>query len=161
MSDVRAAFSTGDEATIRDTAGELWSRISEENAIFLVTDPRGRVIASLGGQPARSLPAELTWCAAPRPLSRARPPASWRTADGSTTSPSRRCTCRPPDGTALLNVLVAGYDVDAHVARSLKESTGGSEFLFERRRSRDRLHAEPAATARVVAELRASRRRGA
>src|SRR2546423_238989 len=24
MSDVRAAFSTGDQATIRDTAGELW-----------------------------------------------------------------------------------------------------------------------------------------
>src|SRR5215471_21410055 len=28
MSDVRAAFGTGDEATIRDTASELWSRIS-------------------------------------------------------------------------------------------------------------------------------------
>src|SRR5438067_9304348 len=32
MSDVRAAFGTGDEATIRDTAGELWSRVSHENA---------------------------------------------------------------------------------------------------------------------------------
>ena len=26
MPDVRAAFSTGDEATIRDSAGELWSQ---------------------------------------------------------------------------------------------------------------------------------------
>ena len=26
MSDVRAAFSTGDQATIRDTAGEIWPR---------------------------------------------------------------------------------------------------------------------------------------
>ena len=26
MSDVRAAFSTGDQATIRDTAKELWTR---------------------------------------------------------------------------------------------------------------------------------------
>jgi hypothetical protein len=49
MSDVRAAFSTRDQATIRDTAGELWSKISEENALFLVADPKGRVIASLGG----------------------------------------------------------------------------------------------------------------
>src|SRR5882762_5318876 len=30
MSDVRAAFSTGDQATIRDTASELWERVSEE-----------------------------------------------------------------------------------------------------------------------------------
>src|ERR1017187_3073830 len=49
MSEVRAAFSTGDQATIRDTAGELWAKISDESAIFLVTDPRGTVIASLGG----------------------------------------------------------------------------------------------------------------
>src|SRR5919206_1794204 len=49
MSDVRAAFSTRDQATIRDTAGELWAKISDENALFLVADPKGRVIASLGG----------------------------------------------------------------------------------------------------------------
>jgi signal transduction histidine kinase len=33
-------------------------------------------------------------------------------------------------GTALLNVLVAGYDVDRGVAENLKRSTGGSEFVF-------------------------------
>src|SRR5437016_3219951 len=44
MSDVRAAFRTGDQATIRDTAGELWARVSEENALFLVTDPWGNPI---------------------------------------------------------------------------------------------------------------------
>src|SRR6266478_7053911 len=59
MSDVRAAFSTGDQATIRDTAGELWAKISDENAIFLVTDPKGRVIASLGGVPNSGLSHEL------------------------------------------------------------------------------------------------------
>jgi signal transduction histidine kinase len=32
---------------------------------------------------------------------------------------------------ALLNVLVAGYHVDALVAQELKDATGGSEFLFE------------------------------
>ena len=29
MSDVRAAFTTGDQATIRDTAAELWNRVSD------------------------------------------------------------------------------------------------------------------------------------
>ena len=49
MSDVRAAFSTGDEATIRDSAAELWKQISNQDAIFLVTGPAGEVITSLGG----------------------------------------------------------------------------------------------------------------
>src|SRR5579864_6307321 len=49
LPEVRLAFGTGDQATIRDTAGELWSKISKADAIFLVTDPRGKVIASLGG----------------------------------------------------------------------------------------------------------------
>ena len=39
MPDVRLAFGTRDQATIRDTASELWSRISASDAIFLVTDP--------------------------------------------------------------------------------------------------------------------------
>src|SRR4029077_16293193 len=34
------------------------------------------------------------------------------------------------DTTALLNVLVAGYDVNAGVAAQLRQSTGGREFLF-------------------------------
>ena len=55
MSDVRRAFGTGDRATIHDTAGELWSKVSEENALFLVTDPKGRLVASLGGEPGRQL----------------------------------------------------------------------------------------------------------
>src|SRR5690348_6674042 len=51
MSDVRAAFQTNDRATIKDTAGEIWERVSQSNAFFLVTDPRGEVIASLSGAP--------------------------------------------------------------------------------------------------------------
>src|SRR5262249_61727076 len=42
MSDVRAAFSTGDQATIRDTAGGVWGKVSDEKALFLVTDPQRR-----------------------------------------------------------------------------------------------------------------------
>src|ERR1019366_10212805 len=33
-------------------------------------------------------------------------------------------------GMGLLNVLVAGYEVNREAARSLKESTGGSDFCF-------------------------------
>jgi hypothetical protein len=49
MPDVRAAFMTGDRATVRDTAERLWPEISEEDASFIVLKPRGEVIASLGG----------------------------------------------------------------------------------------------------------------
>jgi hypothetical protein len=35
-----------------------------------------------------------------------------------------------PAGPVLLNALVAGYRVDAGVAQTLKNSTGGSEYIF-------------------------------
>jgi len=59
MSDVRAAFSTGDQATIRDSAGELWKQISNQDAIFLVADPQGKVLASLGGDADNALTQDL------------------------------------------------------------------------------------------------------
>src|ERR1700761_3865893 len=49
MSDVRAAFMTRDERTIHDSVGDLWSRISDESAAFVVLDPEGQVITSSGG----------------------------------------------------------------------------------------------------------------
>src|SRR5271154_3757741 len=48
MKEVRAAFGTGDKATIRDSAGEVWDRIADPNTLFLVSDPVGDVIASVG-----------------------------------------------------------------------------------------------------------------
>src|SRR5512145_422109 len=45
MPDVRAAFGTRDQLTIRDTAGEIWSNIGEEDAVFIVTDPTGVILA--------------------------------------------------------------------------------------------------------------------
>src|SRR6185312_3689234 len=48
MPDVRAAFGTRDELTIRDSAGELWRHISDQSAAFLVLDPVGHLISSLG-----------------------------------------------------------------------------------------------------------------
>ena len=59
MSDVRAAFSTGDDATIRDTAAELWNKISNQDAIFLVTNPSGKVLTSLGGSLGDALKRDL------------------------------------------------------------------------------------------------------
>ncbi|MGA2594141.1 MAG: histidine kinase dimerization/phospho-acceptor domain-containing protein, partial [Bryobacteraceae bacterium] len=127
MSDVRAAFGTGDDNTITDTAGELFGKISDENAIFLVTDARGRVIASLG-----------------RPL----PDASLR----DNLDVVKTAALKFPEQASgflrrggrlyqtvftpvyvekvLLNVLVAGYEVDARAARNLKKATGDSDFLF-------------------------------
>ena len=130
MSDVRAAFSTGDQATIRDTARELWAKISDQNALFLVTDPKGRVIASLGGAPASPLGRDL-------PVVREaynqfpRQAAGFMEREGLlfqiAVTPVYVESLRGP---ALLNVLVAGYAIDALVAQEFKKSTGGSEFLF-------------------------------
>jgi len=130
MSDVRAAFSTGDQATIRDTADELWRKISDENALFLVTDPKGRVIASLGGAITSSLSRDL-------PVVRAAASQFPHQATGFmereghlyqiAVTPVYVESIRGP---ALLNVLVAGYAIDALVAQQFKKSTGGSEFLF-------------------------------
>ena len=66
MSDVRAAFQTNDRATIKDTAAEVWSKVSQSNALFLVTDPRGEVIASLGGGEVLGNHIDVVRAAAPR-----------------------------------------------------------------------------------------------
>ena len=135
MSDVRAAFSTGDEATIRDTAGELWSKVASQNtigqnAIFLVTDPRGKVLASLGGSLADALKEDL-------PIVRESSASFPKQASGfmMTGGHLYQVAVTPVyvqagAGLGLLNVLVAGYAVDQELAQRLKDSTGGSEFCF-------------------------------
>jgi signal transduction histidine kinase len=130
MPDVRAAFSTGDSATIRDSAGEIWAAVSQENAIFLVTDPRGSVIASLGGEAGaagiRDVP-EVRTAAQHFP----------NQATGFMVEGGRlfQVAITPvyvgsPRGPALIDVLVAGYAVDGSVAERLKNATGGSDFVF-------------------------------
>jgi signal transduction histidine kinase len=139
MSDVRAAFGTGDPATIRDTASELWSTASE-NALLLVTDPKGRLIASVGAVPESRAWRELD--VVPEAARRFTQQASGFTLkdqqatgfmvkDGNLYQVAvTPVYVQSGHGLALLNVLVAGYQVDHLVAQSLKESTGGSEFLF-------------------------------
>jgi len=130
MSDVRAAFGTRDPATIRDTAGELWASISDENAMFLVTDAGGKVIAPLGGMPAAASGESLDVV---RVAARHFPGQ----ASGFLMRESRLYQAvftpvyvQSAQGNVLLNVLVAGYSVDYPMAQTLKDATGGSEFLF-------------------------------
>ena len=127
---VRLAFGTGDQATIRDTAGELWSKISKADAIFLVTDPRGKVIASLGG----AIPLSLRKNMDVVPAAAAKFPAqvSGFFLQGGelyyiSVTP---VYVESAQGQNLINVLIAGYHVDAVIAQGLKTETGGSEFLF-------------------------------
>lgn len=128
MSDVRRVFNTGDQATIRDTAGELWSKISNRAAIFLVTDPHGSVIASLGGTAAEKARLDVVAAAAP---------SFPRQSSGVVMESGRlyQIVVTPvyvqsSDGPGLLNILVAGFAIDSAFAQQLKQSTGGSDFIF-------------------------------
>jgi signal transduction histidine kinase len=126
MSDVRAAFSTRDQATIRDTAGELWARISHDDAIFLVTDPTGNVIASLAG--ATSIP-RLPIVQEATPKFPKQAIGFMRSSDQLYQVVVTPVYVQAQHGPALLNVLVAGYPVTASLAASLKQSTG-SDFVY-------------------------------
>ena len=139
MSDVRRVFGTGSPATIRDTASELWSTAAE-TALLLVTDLKGQVIASVGSAPDPAAWRELD--VVPEAAQQFTPRASGSSfkdtqANGFMLKEGNlyQVAITPVyvqsgSGMALLDVLVAGYQVDHLVAQSLKDSTGGSEFLF-------------------------------
>jgi signal transduction histidine kinase len=129
MSDVRAAFTTGDEATIRDSAQELWSRVSQQDAVFLVLDPGGKVIASLGGKDDKTFVSTLAL-----PLAMARFPKQV-----SGFLPRDRhlfyvvltpVYVQSGSGQALINILLAGFEVNNKFAKTLQQSMHGSEFAF-------------------------------
>ncbi|MDZ4799334.1 MAG: ATP-binding protein [Bryobacteraceae bacterium] len=129
MPDVRAAFGTGDGATIRDTAGELWARVSQADAAFFVTDPEGNIIASLSNSaPVGTRRVE----AVTRVVSRFPQQSSGFTFLGEhlhqvVITPVYVESSRGP---ALINVLVAGFPINDDLARSLRELTGGSDTVF-------------------------------
>ncbi len=134
MSDVRRVFGTGDAATIRDTASEMWSKVSAEDAFFLVADPQGKLIASSlgarGGSPAFRPNEDFPEVQAARV--RFPDQASGFVQRGGQLF---QVVITPvyvdaPGGAGLLNVFVTGYAVDARVAARLKEETGGSDFVF-------------------------------
>jgi signal transduction histidine kinase len=130
LPNVRAAFGTGDAATIRDSAGEVASYLSpalKESGFFVVADPRGAVLAVLSGEPGPG-----RW-----PVEAAVKPGAPRQVAGYHVEGGRlyRLVLTPvyvdsARGPALISVLVAGYGVTDGLAAALKESTGGSDFLF-------------------------------
>ncbi|MBV8865291.1 MAG: HAMP domain-containing protein [Acidobacteriaceae bacterium] len=129
MSDVRAAFMTQDQATIRDTAGQLWSEISEQGAMFLVLDPTGNVIASLGGNyPDLAFEGAYLHIA----LQRFPNQVAGYLAQGQhlyyvVLTP---VYVQAASGQALLNMLLVAFDIGDKLASDLKESTYGSDFSF-------------------------------
>ncbi len=129
MSDVRAAFTTQDQATIRDTAGQLWSEISEQGAMFLVLDPTGNVIASLGGNyPDLAFNGAYLRAALQRfPSQVAGYFARGRHLYYVVLTPVYVQAGR---GQALLNVLLVAFDIGDKLASDLKNSTHGSDFSF-------------------------------
>ncbi len=133
MPNVRGAFSTRDEATIRDTAGELWLRISDrlkETAFFLVADPEGHTITSLDNRTPAAVPKDWPVVREVRPKF-PKQVAGFIIHQGQlfqlVLTPVYVDSGRGP---ALINVLVAGYTVNHLVAQDLKESTSASEFVF-------------------------------
>lgn len=129
MSDVRAAFMTRDERTIRDSAQELWSRISDQSAAFVVLDPEGQVITSLGAPSGGcSLPQiSLTQVRArfPRQL------AGYLRQDNKlfyiVLTP---VYVQASQKAMLLNVLCAGFRIDNSVASELKRLAPASDVAF-------------------------------
>ncbi|MBI2689184.1 MAG: HAMP domain-containing histidine kinase [Acidobacteria bacterium] len=130
LPNVRAAFGTGDPATIRDSATELGSYLSpalKESTFVLVADPRGATIAVLSGTPLlQKWPVEAAVVpTAPRQVS------GYHVQEGMlfrlVLTPVFVDSARGP---ALISVLVAGYPVTDTTAESMKQSTGGSEFVF-------------------------------
>lgn len=144
MKEVRSAIGTGDKATIEDSAGELWAKISRADAIFLVTEPNGKVLASLGGVTSPSLAdtLEMVRTAAERfpahvedPRKVAKLQASGFLFQNGDPCELYQITVTPvyfdaTQGQDLRKILVAGYKVDALVAHELKDATG-SDFLFD------------------------------
>lgn len=143
MPNVRAAFSTGDGPTIQDSAGEIWRKISQANALFLVTDPTGKVIANLGGAPTESLGQNLEvvrTVASKIPNHLDDPFGPAPLVDGGFfLQDADPCSLfqlsitpvyvQSTQGQSLANFLVVGFQVDALLAQKLKEDTG-SDYLF-------------------------------
>jgi signal transduction histidine kinase len=129
MSDVRSAFQTRDSATIRDVAGQVWAGISAKDASFLVLDPVGNVIASLGGR-------EIRMSGAGKMLTLAREQFPEQCAGYVEWEGELYYVVLTPvyvqagDEPALLNVLLVALNVNHQVAEAMKRSTNGSEFAF-------------------------------
>src|SRR3954469_14474334 len=157
LPEVRLAFSTGDQATIQDTAKEMWSKISPSNAMFLVTDPAGKVIASLSGSGPLAFEKQLDVVRQAAKKFPDQASGFYSRKGGELYHLSITPVYVDSSGgrPALLNVLVAGIQVDAVVAQDLKQQTA-SEFLFLTPDEVITSTLNPRATAAVVESVRRS-----
>ena len=134
MSDVRSAFLTKDVATIRDTANDMWSQVSDEPAIFLILDPEGQRLASIGDR-------SSLFTTGPGLLLQARHsfPGQARGFVVDNVNHLYLTILTPvyvdssPGGQALLDVLVTGFPIDDILAKTLSSASGGTEFVFSTR----------------------------
>ncbi|MDQ2777511.1 MAG: HAMP domain-containing histidine kinase [Acidobacteriota bacterium] len=129
MSDVRAAFMTRDRETIRDSAQELWSRVSNQPALFQVLDPEGHLISSLGSEGGdlslASLPFAQLRRQFPKQLAGYVPQASKLFYVVLTP-----VYVQGSQGSILLNVLCAGFRIGSGVVQELRSLAPGSDFAF-------------------------------
>ena len=129
---VRAAFGTGDAATIADTSGDLLRNLERQlgdRGLVVVTDPRGKVIAKLATGTIAAVPSELGFV----DTARAKFPAQ-QSGFGLMEDRLYQFVITPVyvqsgSGLGLINVLVTGFEVTDAVAAELRLSTG-SDFLF-------------------------------
>ena len=127
MPDIRAAFGTNDEATIQDTAREVWGRLAQRGTLFLVVDPRGGVIAQAGpGAKLKSL--DFVGAASKNFPEQARGFVTLQ--DSLYQVVLTPIYVASGQGQGLLDILVVGQAVDFEHAAELKKVTGGSEFVF-------------------------------
>ncbi len=130
MSDVRAAFMTRDQTTIRDSAQELWSRVSnDQSAVFLVLDAEGHLICALGNNGDQLSAAEipLKEVASRFPNQMAGYLREHSKLFYIVLTPVYVQTSGDP---ILLNVLCAGFRIDDHLATELRQLAPGSDFAF-------------------------------
>ena len=132
MSNIRAGVRRrGSSREFADPANELWQQISNQDAIFLVTRLRRagswlRWAEAWASSLKHDVPAVRDAAASfPKQTS------GFVTLDGHLYQIAvTPVYVQAGAGMGLLNVLVAGYEVNAETVRSLKDSTGGSDFCF-------------------------------
>jgi signal transduction histidine kinase len=129
MSDVRAAFLTRDPQTIRDSAQDLWSRVSDSSALFFVLDAEGHLVSALGNKsddlPVSAIPLRQAVKRFPQQV-------MGYLRSGSNLfyivlTPVYVQTSSDP---VLLDVLCAGFRIDNVVAAQLKRLGPRSDFVF-------------------------------
>jgi len=129
---VRAAFGTGDAATIADTSGELLRSLERhvgDRGLVMVTGARGRVIARLATSGDLTPPAELPFVEQARPRFPSQQSGFVVMDDNLYQFVVTPVYVQGGRGLALINVLVTGFQVTDSLAQQLRVSTG-SDFVF-------------------------------